>query len=135
RRTGPARPGRGARALWGRAAAGARFHRAARRPVGRAPPRSPRRAAGGGCAPWDGLPGARGVGPKGAAALLHKYPTLEDALADGQLASQAEQLRIYRRIAAMDPAAPVPAPDDQTPTWDRSAALARGWELGRLATR
>ncbi len=36
--------------------------------------------------PSDGLPGARGVGPKGAAALLHKYPTLEDAFADGQLA-------------------------------------------------
>ncbi len=34
--------------------------------------------------PSDGLPGARGVGPKGAAALLHKYATLEDAIADGQ---------------------------------------------------
>jgi DNA polymerase-1 len=85
--------------------------------------------------PSDGLPGARGVGPKGAAALLHKYPTLEDAIADGQLASQAEQLRIYRRIATMDPNAPLPALDDQTPRWKAAAALARDWELGRLAQR
>lgn len=85
--------------------------------------------------PSDGLPGARGVGAKGAAALLHKYPTLEDAIADGQIATQAEQLRIYRRIATMDPAAPLPALDDQTPRWDQAAALARDWDLNRLATR
>ena len=83
--------------------------------------------------PSDGLPGARGVGPKGAAALLHKYPTLEDALAAGQLASQAAQLRIYRRIATMDRAAPLPALPDIAPNWDKAAALARDWELGRLA--
>jgi 5'-3' exonuclease len=85
--------------------------------------------------PSDGLPGARGVGPKGAAALLHKYPTLEDAFADGQLASQAEQLRIYRRIATMDATAPLPALDDRAPRWDTAAALARNWDLGRLAKR
>jgi DNA polymerase-1 len=85
--------------------------------------------------PSDGLPGARGVGPKGAAALLHKYPTLEDAVVDGHLDSQAEQLRIYRRIAMMDANAPLPALDDQTPRWDEAAALAREWELERLAQR
>jgi DNA polymerase I len=85
--------------------------------------------------PSDRLPGARGVGPKGAAALLRKYPTLEDAIAAGQLAGQAEQLRLYRRIAAMDAAAPIPDLPDQTPTWGKAAALARAWELGRLATR
>ncbi len=85
--------------------------------------------------PSDGLPGARGIGPKGAAALLHKYPTLEDAFADGQLASQAEQLRIYRHIATMDAAAPLPALDDVLPSWDKAGALAREWELGRLAQR
>jgi DNA polymerase-1 len=85
--------------------------------------------------PSDRLPGARGVGPKGAAALLHKYPTLEDAFADGNLAAQAEQLRIYRRIATMDAAAPLPALDDQRPSWDQAALLARDWDLGRLATR
>ena len=85
--------------------------------------------------PSDRLPGARGVGPKGAAALLRKYATLEDAFADGQLASQAEALRLYRHIATMDPSAPLPPLDDQTPTWPRAAALAREWELNRLADR
>jgi DNA polymerase-1 len=85
--------------------------------------------------PSDRLPGARGVGPKGAAALLRKYRTLEDAIAAGQLAGQAEQLRLYRRIAVMDAAAPLPDLPDMVPTWDKAAALARDWELGRLATR
>jgi DNA polymerase-1 len=85
--------------------------------------------------PSDRLPGARGVGPKGAAALLHKYATLEEAFADGQLTSQAEQLRLYRRIAVMDAAAPLPPIADQTPSWDDAAALARDWELNRLADR
>ena len=85
--------------------------------------------------PSDRLPGARGVGPKGAAALLRKYPTLEDAFAAGHLAGQAEQLRLYRKIATMDATAPLPALDDQTPSWSRAAMLARDWELSRLAQR
>jgi len=85
--------------------------------------------------PSDRLPGASGVGPKGAAALLGKYASLEDAFTDGQLAAQAEQLRIYRQIAAMDAAAPLPALDDQVPSWDQAAALARDWGLNRLAER
>ncbi len=85
--------------------------------------------------PSDGLPGARGIGPKGAAALLHKYPTLEEAFADGHLASQAEQLRVYRRIATMDPTAPLPSLDEFAPSWDTAAALARDWDLSRLAQR
>jgi DNA polymerase-1 len=85
--------------------------------------------------PSDRLPGARGVGPKGAAALLRKYATLEDAFADGHLAGQAEQLRLYRRIAVMDASAPLPPIKDQTPSWGRAAALARDWELNRLAQR
>ena len=85
--------------------------------------------------PSDRLPGARGVGPKGAAALLRKYPTLEDAFTDGQLTGQADQLRLYHRIATMDATAPLPALDDQTPDWGGAAALARDWELNRLAQR
>ena len=85
--------------------------------------------------PSDRLPGARGVGPKGAAALLRKYATLEDAFADGQLTGQADQLRLYHRIATMDATAPLPALDDQTPDWGGAAALARDWELNRLAQR
>ena len=85
--------------------------------------------------PSDGLPGARGIGPKGAAALLHKYPSLEEAFADGEFAAQAEQLRIFRRIATMDAAAPLPAFGDQVPDWAKAAALARDWDLAGLAKR
>jgi DNA polymerase-1 len=85
--------------------------------------------------PSDKLPGAPGVGPKSAASLLRQYGTLENALAAGRLAAHAEKLRLYRWIATMDAATPLPALDDQTPTWAEAAALAREWELNRLADR
>src|SRR5262245_43917821 len=85
--------------------------------------------------PSDKLPGAKGVGPVGAASLLRQYATLEDALAAGRFPTQAAALRLYRRIATMDAAAPIPALPDQTPTWSEAAALAREWELNRLADR
>ncbi|HVM84011.1 MAG TPA: 5'-3' exonuclease H3TH domain-containing protein [Candidatus Binatia bacterium] len=85
--------------------------------------------------PSDKIPGARGVGPKGAAALLQKYGTLEAALADNRLAGQQEALRLYRKIATMNAAAPLPPLPDQTPAWGRAAALAREWDLARLADR
>jgi len=85
--------------------------------------------------PSDKIPGAAGVGPKSAASLLRRYGTLEAALADGKFAAQAEQLRLYRSIATMDASAPLPSLFDQTPAWDAAAALAREWELNRLADR
>jgi exodeoxyribonuclease III len=85
--------------------------------------------------PSDKLPGARGVGPKGAAVLLRRYGTLEQALAEGRLNEQGDELKLYKRIATMDAAAPLPALADQTTTWSRAAALAREWGLGRLAQR
>jgi DNA polymerase-1 len=63
------------------------------------------------------------------------YATLEDALADNRFPEQAEGLRLYRRIAAMDPTAPLPSLDDQVPDWGNAATLARKWELNRLAER
>ncbi len=83
----------------------------------------------------DRIPGARGVGPKGAAALLRRYGSLDAALADGRFAAEAEELRLYRRIATMDATAPLPPLDDQNPTWDAAAALAREWQLPNLAER
>jgi DNA polymerase I len=85
--------------------------------------------------PSDKLPGARGVGPKSAASLLRRYATLEAALADGRFPLQADDLRLYRRIATMDSAAPLPSVDDQAPTWAKAAKLARQWALNRLAER
>ncbi len=85
--------------------------------------------------PSDKLPGARGIGAKTAATLLRDGATLETLLAGGRFAGQADELRLYRRIATMDAAAPLPALPDQNPTWDRAAELAESWGLDRLSER
>jgi DNA polymerase-1 len=85
--------------------------------------------------PSDRLPGARGVGPKKAADILREYGTLEAALEAGRFAAEAEALRLYRRIATVDSAAPLPALADQEPTWAAGSALLREWGLARLADR
>ena len=85
--------------------------------------------------PSDKLPGARGVGPKGAATLLRRYGSLEQAIAEGRLTEQARELKLYKKIATMDASAPLPGLGDQTPTWNHAAALAREWDLDRLARR
>jgi DNA polymerase I len=85
--------------------------------------------------PSDKVPGARGVGAKGAATLLRRYGSLETALQDGRFPAQAESLRLYRSIATMDRSAPLPPLRTQTPTWGKAAALARGWGLNRLGDR
>ncbi|HVH80822.1 MAG TPA: 5'-3' exonuclease H3TH domain-containing protein [Stellaceae bacterium] len=85
--------------------------------------------------PSDKLPGARGIGAKTAAALLCRYASLDDLLTAGRFTEEADDLRLYRHIAAMDPKAPLPPLDDQTPTWNRAATLTKKWELNRLAER
>jgi len=85
--------------------------------------------------PSDKLPGASGIGPKGAAVLLRQYGTLERIIAEGRLTEQAEALKLYKRLATMDATAPLPAFSDQTPDWEQAAALARKWEINQLARR
>src|SRR6201988_4189664 len=85
--------------------------------------------------PADRLPGAPGVGAQGAAALLRKHGSLEDILAAGKVPALAEQLRLFRSIATMNPKAPLPSLPDQRPTWDKAAKLATAWELKQLASR
>jgi exodeoxyribonuclease III len=85
--------------------------------------------------PSDKLPGARGVGPKGAADLLRRYGTLEDILAAGRFHAEAEMLRLYRSIATMNAAARLPSLGSQTPTWATASALAHTWGLKQLANR
>jgi DNA polymerase-1 len=83
----------------------------------------------------DRIPGAKGIGPKGAAALLRKYGSLDGLLAGGRFQAQAKELRLYRSIATMDKSAPLPSLRAQSPTWGRASLLARQWQLNRLADR
>jgi 5'-3' exonuclease len=85
--------------------------------------------------PSDRLPGAAGVGPKKAAAVLQEHRTLEDALAAGRFGAEAEDLRLYRRIATLDASAPLPPLVDQKPTWAEASSLVREWGLNQLADR
>jgi len=85
--------------------------------------------------PSDKLPGARGVGEKTAASLLKRYPDLEAMLADNRFPTQADDLRLYKRIATMLHDAPLPPLPDATPTWDVAAKLAADWQLIALAKR
>jgi DNA polymerase-1 len=85
--------------------------------------------------PSDKLPGARGVGPKTAADILKQYGTLEAALDEGRFAAQAEELRMYKRMATLDAGAPLPGLDDQAPTWRAASAHVRALGLNALAKR
>jgi DNA polymerase-1 len=92
--------------------------------------------------PSDKIPGAKGIGAKGAADLLSRYGTLEgiaeavDELSPRQAESvRDERLALFRRVATMDRRAPVKRPADNTLDPARAAAYAT--EIGdeRLAER
>ncbi len=85
--------------------------------------------------PSDRIPGASGVGPAKAAALLREHGTLEAALAAGRFAAEADALRAYRRIATLRADAPLPPLPDGEPDWAGGAALAERWGLRALANR
>lgn len=85
--------------------------------------------------PSDRIPGARGVGEKTAATLLQTFPDLEAMIAAGRFESEAEQLRTFRHIATLDPAAPVPDLPDVEPDWAAGALAAEQLGVGRLAAR
>jgi DNA polymerase-1 len=85
--------------------------------------------------PSDKLPGARGIGPKKAADLLREFGTLETVLEAGRFAAEAEDLRLFRRIATMDASAPLPPLSPHTPTWAEASSFIRQLGLDRLADR
>ena len=85
--------------------------------------------------PSDKLPGAKGVGPKTAADVLRQYGTLEAALEAGRFETQAEELRIYRRMATLDASAPLPPLMDQKPQWAEASSFVLDWGLRALSER
>ena len=85
--------------------------------------------------PSDRIPGAPGVGPGRAAAIVKKHGSLEAALEDGGFPTIADRLREYLHIARLQPDAPIPKLPDVTPDWARAADLTEKWGLGGLSKR
>jgi DNA polymerase I len=85
--------------------------------------------------PSDKIPGAPCVGPKKAADVLRRHGTLEQALADGRFPQNADDLRLYLRIATMDADAPLPKLGPTPPDWKNAAKHASDLGLGNLAGR
>ena len=85
--------------------------------------------------PSDKIPGARGVGEKTAASLLQTYPDLDAMIAAGRFAAEAAQLTVFRRIATLDPSAPLPDLPDLEPDWAAGARAAEKLGVARLAAR
>ena len=85
--------------------------------------------------PSDKLPGAPGVGPKGAAQILREHGSLEAALDAGRFPQQAEELRLFKRIATLDASAPLPPLEDQTPLWAEASSLLSSWGMNQVAER
>jgi 5'-3' exonuclease len=93
--------------------------------------------------PSDGLPGAPGIGAKTAAALLERYGTLENAIANADqerprtaaaLRDHAENLLAFKEIATLRPA-DVDRPPDHETALAGGAEAARGYGMNRLADR
>ncbi len=94
--------------------------------------------------PSDGLPGARGVGPKTAAELLRRHGSLEAALDNairerrpklrGALIDAREDLLAFKDIATLRDAE-VERPPDRTTDWAGAAEAARARGMNRLAER
>jgi len=94
--------------------------------------------------PSDGLPGAKGVGPKTAAELLRRHGSLEAVLENairerrpslrGSLLDAAEDLRAFKDIATLRDAGVEPPLDRET-DWAGASAAARERGMNRLAER
>jgi len=85
--------------------------------------------------PSDKIPGARGIGPVKAAALLAEHGSLDAILAAGRFESEADALRLYREVATMQVDAPLPPLPDADPDWENAARWARDTGLLGVAER
>jgi DNA polymerase-1 len=85
--------------------------------------------------PSDKIPGAPGVGPGRAAAIIKAHGSLDAALENGGFPTIADDLRTYLRMTQLQYGAPVPELPDAEPTWGRAAELVESWGHGALAER
>jgi DNA polymerase I len=85
--------------------------------------------------PSDRIPGAPGVGPGRAAAVLKAHGSLDAALQDGGFPSIADDLRTYLRIVRLQYEAPLPDLPDAQPTWEHAAEVLESWGHGAMAKR
>jgi DNA polymerase-1 len=85
--------------------------------------------------PSDKIPGAPGVGPGRAAAILKAHGSLDAALEGGGFPTIADDLRKYLRMTRLQYEAPIPPLPDAQPTWERGAELVESWGHGGLAER
>jgi DNA polymerase I len=85
--------------------------------------------------PSDRIPGAPGVGPGRAAAILKAHGSLDAALENGGFPTIADDLKMYLRMTRLQYEAPIPKLPDAQPTWGRAADLVESWGHGGLAER
>jgi DNA polymerase-1 len=85
--------------------------------------------------PSDKIPGAPGVGPGRAAAIVKAHGSLDAALENGGFPTIADDLRNYLRMTRLQYEAPIPELPDAEPTWSRAADLVESWGHGALAGR
>lgn len=83
--------------------------------------------------PSDGIPGAKGVGEKTAAALLTRHGSLEAALT-GKLAASAAELRTFKEMASLR-RLDVERPPDRATDRAGGAEAVRALGMNRLAER
>jgi DNA polymerase-1 len=87
----------------------------------------------------DNIPGAKGIGPKAASALLLKYGTLEailEARTDTIPPSIAEQLRTFKKVVSMQPQdLEVTLPATAPPNWRAAAEKLREFGANNVAER
>ncbi len=94
--------------------------------------------------PSDGIPGAKGIGEKGAAELLQRHGSLETAIDNGvretkktvraALCTQGDELRAFKEIATLQDV-DVELPPDTPTDYAGAAAAAQERGMERLAKR
>ena len=93
--------------------------------------------------PSDGIPGAPGIGAKGAADLLRRHGSVEKAIASAEgekprtaasLADNSDLIGMFKDVATVR-TVPTDRPPDADTRFDEGAKAAERLGMGRLATR